>query len=351
MRILVTGGAGFIGSALCRHIVNATQHSVVNVDKLTYAANLASLADIEKSPYYSFVRADICDSRRMLAIMEEHDIDAILHLAAESHVDRSIDGPGTFIETNITGTFRLLEAARRYWQKLDPERAKAFRFHQVSTDEVFGDLPLDSGIFDEESPYRPSSPYSASKAAADMLALAWLHTYGLPVIVSNTSNNYGPRQFPEKLVPLMILNGLDDGPLPVYGTGSNVRDWIHVEDHARALVMILTNGRIGEKYNVGARSERSNLDVVKALCDALDRHRPRAGRSHHDNITFVADRPGHDRRYAVDPGKVEEEFGWRPTHDFETALDSTVRWYLDNEAWWRPLREGRYGGARLGVAV
>jgi dTDP-glucose 4,6-dehydratase len=347
---MVTGGAGFIGSALCRHLIRDTGHSVINVDKLTYSANLASLADIEGSPRYAFVRADICDGRRMLAIMEEYRVDGILHLAAESHVDRSIDGPGTFIDTNIVGTYRLLEAARRYWQKLDPPRRSGFRFHQVSTDEVFGDLPLNAGIFIEESPYRPSSPYSASKAAADHLVLAWHHTYGLPVIVSNTSNNYGPHQFPEKLIPLMILNGAEGKPLPVYGRGDNVRDWIHVDDHVRALVMILTQGRVGEKYNVGARSERSNLAVVRALCDALDRHRPRNdGGSHHQLITFVADRPGHDRRYAVDPSKVEAEFGWRPALDFETALDDTVRWYLDNQAWWRPIREGRYAGERIGV--
>jgi dTDP-glucose 4,6-dehydratase len=353
MKIMITGGAGFIGSAVCRHLVRDTEHSVVNVDKLTYSSSLASLADVENSDRYAFVHADICDSRRMLATMEEHAVDAILHLAAESHVDRSIDGPSPFIETNIVGTYRLLEAARRYWQKLPAAKRDAFRFHQVSTDEVFGDLPLDSGIFVEESPYRPSSPYSASKASADLLVLAWRHTYGLPVVVSNTSNNYGPRQFPEKLIPLMILNGFEGKPLPVYGSGDNVRDWIHVDDHARALVMILTRGRIGEKYNVGARSERSNLAVVRALCDALDRHnRPNGGRgSHHDLVTFVKDRPGHDRRYAIDPSKVEAEFGWRPARDFETALDATVLWYLENQAWWRPLRESRYAGERIGVAV
>jgi dTDP-glucose 4,6-dehydratase len=352
MRILITGGAGFIGSAVCRHLIGDTEHSVVNVDKLTYCSNLASLAEIEGSPRYSFVQADICDGRRMLAVMEEHAVDAVLHLAAESHVDRSIDGPSPFIETNIVGTYRLLEAARRYWEKLDDGRRTAFRFHQVSTDEVFGDLPLDGGVFVEETPYRPSSPYSASKASADLLVLAWHHTYGLPVIVSNTSNNYGPRQFPEKLIPLMILNGVEGKPLPVYGKGENVRDWIHVDDHARALVMILTRGRAGEKYNVGARSERSNLAVVRALCDALDRHRPHARRSsHHELITFVKDRPGHDRRYAIDSSKVEAEFGWRPAHDFERGLADTVHWYLENEAWWRPLRQERYTGERIGVAV
>jgi dTDP-glucose 4,6-dehydratase len=352
MKIMVTGGAGFIGSAVCRHLIRDSEHQVVNVDKLAYSSSLASLADVERSPRYAFVHADICDGRRMLAVMEEHAVDAVLHLAAESHVDRSIDGPGAFIETNIVGTYRLLEAARRYWQRLDPARRESFRYHQVSTDEVFGDLPFDAGVFVEDSPLRPSSPYSASKAAADLLVLAWRHTYGMPVIVSNTSNNYGPRQFPEKLIPLMILNGLEGKPLPVYGRGENVRDWIHVDDHARALVMILTSGRIGEKYNVGARAERSNLAVVRALCDALDRHAGTGGgRSHHDLVTFVKDRPGHDRRYAIDPAKVEAELGWRPAQDFETALDATVRWYLDNEAWWRPLREGRYAGERIGVAV
>jgi dTDP-glucose 4,6-dehydratase len=352
VRIMVTGGAGFIGSAVCTHLINDTEHEVVNVDKLTYAANLASLAAIEDSPRYLFVRADICDGRRMLSLMEEHDVDAVLHLAAESHVDRSIDGPGAFIETNVIGTFRLLEAARFYWQKLSRARRATFRFHQVSTDEVFGDLPLDHGVFVEDSPYRPSSPYSASKASADHLALAWLHTYELPVIVSNTSNNYGPRQFPEKLIPLMILKGIAGEPLPVYGTGNNVRDWIHVEDHARALVSILTYGRIGEKYNVGARAERSNLDVVTALCEALDRHQSRRdGSAHREHIAFVSDRPGHDRRYAIDPGKVETELGWRPSREFEAGLDDTVRWYLDNEAWWRPIREGSYVGQRMGIAV
>jgi len=352
MRIMVTGGAGFIGSAVVRHLIEHTDHAVINVDKLTYAANLAWLADLERSPRYGFVRADIADGRRMQAILEEYQVDGILHLAAESHVDRSIDGPAAFIDTNVTGTFRLLEAARKYWMGLTPGRRQGFRFHLVSTDEVYGDLPFGEGVFSEDSPYRPSSPYAASKAAADHLALAWHHTYGLPVIVSNTSNNYGPRQFPEKLIPLMILNGIEGKAMPVYGRGENVRDWIHVEDHAVALVKILTRGRIGEKYNVGARAERSNLAVVTAICAALDRLRPFPGsRSHRDLITFVNDRPGHDRRYAIDPGKVEAEFGWQPRHGFDAGLEETVRWYLDNEAWWRPIREATYGGERLGIAV
>jgi dTDP-glucose 4,6-dehydratase len=352
VKILVTGGAGFIGSALCRHLIRETQHSVVNVDKLTYSASLAALAEAADSPRYAFVEKDICDGEAMLRLMESHAVDAVVHLAAESHVDRSIAGPAAFIETNIVGTYRLLEAARDYWQGLEPVRRARFRFHHVSTDEVFGDLPFDSGVFVEESPYRPSSPYSASKAAADHLVLAWHHTYGLPVVISNCSNNFGPYQFPEKLIPLTILNGIEELPLPVYGKGANIRDWIHVEDHARALVAVLTRGRVGEKYNIGSRAERRNLDVVHGLCAALDRHRPRRnGAGHRELIRFVADRPGHDRRYAIDPRKVEAELGWRPLRDFEAALDETVRWYLDNEAWWRPIRDGGPAGRRVDAAV
>jgi dTDP-glucose 4,6-dehydratase len=347
MRILVTGGAGFIGSAVCRYLVGALGHEVVNLDKLTYAACLSSLDPVAKDPRYRFVRADICDSGALARIFAEAGPDAVIHLAAESHVDRSITGAGDFIETNVVGTYRLLEAARAYWMALPPSRRAAFRLLHVSTDEVYGSLGP-SGLFTEETRYDPSSPYSASKAASDHLATAWHRTYGLPVIISNCSNNYGPCQFPEKLIPLMILNGLEGRELPVYGDGSHVRDWLHVEDHARALFLILTRGRPGEKYNVGGRSERTNLEVVQAICDSLDRHAP-AQQPRRALIRFVADRPGHDARYAIDAAKTEAEIGWRAEETFERGLDKTVRWYLDNEAWWRPLREGRYGGERLGL--
>jgi len=350
MKILVTGGAGFIGSAVCRHLIADTGHSVVNLDKLTYAANLSSLDPIADSDRYTFARLDICDRDAVLALMQDEDIDAVMHLAAESHVDRSIDGPGEFIQTNIVGTYRLLEAARHYWSGLPEDRKAAFRFHHVSTDEVFGELPLDSGLFTEETPYAPSSPYSASKAASDHLAMAWWHTYKLPVVLSNCSNNYGPYHFPEKLIPLMILNALEDKPLPVYGTGSNVRDWLYVEDHARALVAVLTRGRPGESYNVGGNAERTNLDVVHAICDLVDARRPRAdGSSRRDLITFVTDRPGHDLRYAIDASKIADELGWQPQENFETGLGKTVDWYLNGESWWGPIRDGRYAGERLGV--
>lgn len=350
MRILVTGGAGFIGSAVCRHLIRNTGHSVVNVDKLTYAANLSSLEPVADDPRYRFVRLDICNREAMLALMREAGIDAVMHLAAESHVDRSIDGPAAFIETNIVGTYQLLEAAREYWSGLPADRKAAFRFHHVSTDEVYGSLPLESGLFTEETPYAPSSPYSASKAASDHLVNAWWHTYGLPVVLSNCSNNYGPYHFPEKLVPLMILNALHDKPLPVYGNGANVRDWLFVEDHARALELVLTKGRPGESYNVGGNSERTNLEVVEAVCDLVDARRPRpGGGSRRDLITFVADRPGHDLRYAIDASKIRRELGWAPAQTFESGLAATVDWYLDNERWWRPIREGRYTGERLGL--
>ena len=350
MRILVTGGAGFIGSAVCRHLIRNTGHSVVNVDKLTYAANLSSLEPVADDPRYRFARLDICNREAVLALMREADIDAVMHLAAESHVDRSIDGPAAFIETNIVGTYQLLEAAREYWSGLAADRKAAFRFHHVSTDEVYGSLPLDTGIFTEETPYAPSSPYSASKAASDHLAAAWWHTYGLPVVLSNCSNNYGPYHFPEKLVPLMILNALHDKPLPVYGNGTNVRDWLFVEDHARALELVLSRGRPGESYNVGGNSERTNLEVVEAVCDLVDARRPRAaGGSRRDLITFVTDRPGHDLRYAIDASKIARDLGWRPRETFESGLAATVDWYLGNERWWRPIREGRYTGERLGL--
>lgn len=352
MKILVTGGAGFIGSAVCRHLVGDLGIAAVNVDKLTYAANLQSLKPIADSPLYSFHQNDICDGEAMLAIMRKEQVDAVMHLAAESHVDRSIDGPAVFIETNVMGTYALLEAARAYWGDLEGERRDKFRFHHISTDEVFGDLPFDDSLFTETTPYAPSSPYSASKASSDHLVRAWHHTYGLPVVLSNCSNNYGPYHFPEKLIPLVILNALDNQKLPVYGKGDNVRDWLHVTDHARALAMIATQGKIGESYNVGGHSERTNLAVVEAICDIVDQQRPRAdGSSRRDLIAFVTDRPGHDRRYAIDCSKIEAELGWKPSCTFEEGLADTVAWYFDNADWWQPIREKRYAGQRLGTGT
>jgi dTDP-glucose 4,6-dehydratase len=348
--LLVTGGAGFIGSAVCRHLIGRGDTRVVNLDKLTYAGNLASLADIEKSPDYRFVQADIADSAQVAALLAEERPDAVMHLAAESHVDRSIDGPGEFIETNIVGTFRLLQAALGYWQGLESEKKARFRFHHVSTDEVFGDLPFDSGVFTEETPYDPSSPYSASKAASDHLVRAWQHTYGLPTVLSNCSNNYGPFHFPEKLIPLVILNALHERPLPVYGRGENVRDWLYVEDHARALDRIVSDGRAGETYLIGGRAERTNLDVVRTICRLLDERRPRPGGERYEElIAFVSDRPGHDRRYAIDPSKAERELGWAPLESFESGMGKTIDWYLAREDWWRPLRDKKYAGERLGL--
>ncbi|MEI4484221.1 MULTISPECIES: dTDP-glucose 4,6-dehydratase [unclassified Phyllobacterium] len=349
MNILVTGGAGFIGSAVCRQLAANPQNRVVNVDKLTYAGNLASLRQIENYPNYSFIQADICDDATILGILRDEKIDAIMHLAAESHVDRSIDGPAAFIETNIVGTFRMLNAALTYWRELSEPAKSAFRFHHISTDEVFGDLPFDSGIFTEETPYAPSSPYSASKAASDHLVRAWHETYGLPVVLSNCSNNYGPFHFPEKLIPLVILNALDGKSLPIYGTGANVRDWLYVEDHARALELVVTKGKPGESYNIGGRAEQTNLSVVETICDILDKKRPRAnGGRYRDLISFVSDRPGHDRRYAIDASKIERELGWTPSETFQSGLERTIQWYLDNDWWWQPIRGERYAGERLG---
>jgi dTDP-glucose 4,6-dehydratase len=350
MKIMVTGGCGFIGSAVCRHLVNDLGFEVVNVDKMTYAASEGSTAPIASSPKYKFYKLDICDRDAMQKVMESEAVDAVMHLAAESHVDRSIDGPGEFIQTNIMGTFALLQAARSYHAALPEPRKSAFRFHHVSTDEVFGDLPLEGGLFTEETPYAPSSPYSASKAASDHLVRAWHHTYGLPVVLSNCSNNYGPYHFPEKLIPLMILNGMEGKPLPVYGTGENVRDWLHVEDHARALVLVVTRGRVGESYNIGGRNERSNLQVVETICDTLDELMPLNIGSRRQLITFVGDRPGHDLRYAIDASKIESELGWTAKHNFDTGLRATVEWYLNNGDWWQPLRAARYAGQRLGTA-
>jgi len=348
VKVLVTGGAGFIGSAVCRMIIENTRHSVVNVDKLTYAANLDSLAPVSGSERYSFHKLDICDGEALGELFARESPDAVLHLAAESHVDRSIDGPAAFIQTNVVGSFALLEAARNHWERLSPEAREAFRFVHVSTDEVYGSLG-DTGLFTETTPYDPSSPYSASKAASDHLAIAWHRTYGLPALISNCSNNYGPYQFPEKLIPLMILKVLAGEALPVYGQGSNVRDWLYVDDHARGLIVLLESGRPGDSYNIGGRTERRNLEVVEMLCDTLDRVAPRPGKSCRELISFVKDRPGHDFRYAIDCSKIEREFGWRPLESFETGLEKTVAWYLANEWWWRPLAETRAATRRAGL--
>ena len=349
MKIVVTGGAGFIGSALVRYLINHTDHQAVVIDKLTYAANLESLAPVADNSKYTFYRNDICDMSAMQEIFAKELPDAVMHLAAESHVDRSITGSREFIQTNVVGTYTLLEAFRGYLDGAGRAKADSARFLHVSTDEVYGSLGPD-GLFEEITAYDPSSPYSASKAASDHLAIAWRRTYGLPIVVSNCSNNYGPYHFPEKLIPLMILNALDDKPLTVYGDGTNIRDWLFVDDHARALTLILEQGRLGEKYNVGGRNERTNLDVVHAICDSLDRLRPREnGTSRRDLITYVTDRPGHDHRYAIDATKLETELGWRAEENFESGLEKTVAWYVENEDWWRPLRDKTYQGERLGL--
>ena len=353
MKILITGGAGFIGSAVIRHIIANTADEVVNVDKLTYAGNLESLAPVADDPRYRFEQVDIVDREALERVFEAHQPDAVMHLAAESHVDRSIDGPAAFIETNIVGTYTLLEVARAYWNVLDQERRDRFRFHHVSTDEVYGDLEGPEGLFREDTPYAPSSPYSASKASSDHLVRAWQRTYGLPTLVTNCSNNYGPYHFPEKLIPLMILNALEGKPLPVYGQGEQVRDWLYVEDHARALHTVLSRGEIGETYNIGGHNEKRNIDVVHAICALVDEMRP-ADASFQSSasslITFVADRPGHDLRYAIDAGKIERELGWTPEETFETGLRKTVAWYLDNLDWCRRVQDGSYQRERLGVA-
>jgi len=347
MRVIVTGGAGFIGSAVCRQLVLEQSWTVLNFDKLTYAANLRSLDPIGNHARYRFVRGDICDGTALDAAFDAFAPDAVIHLAAETHVDRSIDGSADFIRTNVLGTHTLLEASRRYWINLPKDERSRFRLVHVSTDEVYGSLG-ESGYFVETTPYDPRSPYSASKAASDHLARAWHETYGLPVVISNCSNNYGPYHFPEKLIPLTILNALEDKPLPVYGDGMNIRDWLYVEDHVTALALVLTRGRPGENYNVGGRSERANLQVVEAICDTIDELVP-TGKSRRDLIEFVADRPGHDRRYAIDPSKIETELGWSSTESFESGLRKTIRWYMDNRAWWEPLRAGVYRGERLGL--
>lgn len=347
MRVLVTGGAGFIGSAVCRHFMAELGYEVVVVDKMTYAGNRASLAPIAARAGFFFEQQDVCDADAIAAIFSKHQPDAVVHLAAESHVDRSISGSGVFIQTNVVGTFTLLEATRAYLSSLPSGRGNNFRFIHVSTDEVYGSLGV-TGQFTEDTPYDPSSPYSASKAASDHLAKSWHRTYGLPIIVSNCSNNYGPYHFPEKLIPLIILNALDGTKLPVYGDGSNVRDWLYVEDHARALGLLLAKGRPGETYNIGGRNERSNIDVVRSICTHLDSIRP-AGHSHHELITFVPDRPGHDHRYAIDASKLENELGWRAHESFDSGIERTIHWYLANQEWWEPLRRNVYKGERLGI--
>lgn len=345
MKILVTGGAGFIGSAVIRHLIQNTEHSVVNIDKLTYAGNLNSLKEIENSDRYCFEQADICDRNGIEEIFNKHKPDAIMHLAAESHVDRSIDGPAAFIHTNLIGTYTLLEAARAYLKE-NPN----FKFHHVSTDEVYGDLPLDGSLFTETTSYDPSSPYSASKAGSDHLVRAWCRTFGLKVVVTNCSNNYGPYHFPEKLIPLVILNALEGKELPIYGKGDQIRDWLYVEDHARALCKVCLEGKSGETYNIGGHNELQNIDVVKSICAILDELKPRTdGKKYQEQIVFVADRPGHDLRYAIDASKIANELGWTPEETFETGLKKTVQWYLDNQWWWEPLRE-KYKRERLGLS-
>ena len=344
MKIIVTGGAGFIGSAVIRHLIKNTEHSVVCLDKLTYAGNLETLKEVSDSDRYAFEQADICDRNAVETIFKKHQPDAIMHLAAESHVDRSIDGPAEFIQTNLVGTFTLLDVSRNY-AKDKPD----FRFHHISTDEVYGDLPLDNSLFTEETPYNPSSPYSASKAGSDHLVRAWHRTFGLKTMVTNCSNNYGPYHFPEKLIPLVILNALEGKPLPVYGKGEQVRDWLFVEDHARALVKVCTEGVPGETYNIGGHNEKQNIEVVKTICSILDEVRPRVdGKSYAEQITFVADRPGHDLRYAIDASKIQRELGWKPQETFETGMKKTVMWYLDNKWWWEPLY-AKYQRKRLGL--
>ena len=353
MKILITGGAGFIGSAVVRHIINNTQDQVVNLDKLTYAGNPESLVSVSNSNRYAFEQVDICSRHELDRVFMQHQPDAVMHLAAESHVDRSIDGPAAFIETNIIGTYQLLEAAKDYWKNLDDTRKAAFRFHHISTDEVYGDLEGPEDLFAETTPYAPSSPYSASKASSDHLVRAWKRTYGLPTLVTNCSNNYGPYHFPEKLIPLMILNALEGKPLPVYGKGNQIRDWLFVEDHARALYKVVTDGKVGETYNIGGHNEKQNIDVVHTICDLLDELQPANNlpiKSYKELITFVKDRPGHDIRYAIDSSKIKRELGWVPQETFESGIRKTVEWYLNNLQWAHRVQDGSYQRERLGVA-
>jgi len=346
-KIIVSGGAGFIGSALIRHLIRSSDCEVVNLDKLTYAGNLTTLKEVENSPRYHFAQLDICDAEGVAKLFAEFQPDSIMHLAAESHVDRSIDDPLCFVRTNVLGTANLLQCALTYWKTLPADRKAAFRFQHISTDEVYGSLGAE-GFFKETTPYDPKSPYSASKASSDHMVRAWGHTFGLPVLISNCSNNYGPYHFPEKLIPLVILNALDGKPLPIYGKGDNIRDWLYVEDHAKALWLINRKGVPGETYNIGGHNERTNLEVVQAICRILDDLKPKASGSYSDQIVFVADRPGHDRRYAIDADKLRNELGWNPEENFDTGIRKTVAWYLENDWWWRPIRENKYSGERLG---
>ncbi|EOV8409743.1 dTDP-glucose 4,6-dehydratase [Escherichia coli] len=352
MKILVTGGAGFIGSAVVRHIINNTNDAIINVDKLTYAGNLESLNSVCENNRYTFIQADICDAKLITDIFKQHQPDAIMHLAAESHVDRSIDGPSEFIQTNIIGTYTLLEAARQYWNQLPTDKKAAFRFHHISTDEVYGDLESTTDLFTETTPYAPSSPYSASKASSDHLVRAWQRTYGLPTIVTNCSNNYGPFHYPEKLIPLIILNALEGKALPVYGNGQQIRDWLYVEDHARALYKVVTEGKIGETYNIGGHNEKANIDVVKTICSILEElvpNKPNNIENYSDLITYVTDRPGHDLRYAIDATKIKNELNWVPDETFETGLRKTVKWYLKNSEWCESVQNNNYNRERLGA--
>lgn len=351
MKVLITGGAGFIGSAVIRHLIEQTAVAVVNLDKLTYAGNLESLNSVSDNPRYAFEQVDICNRAEVDRVFRQHRPDAVMHLAAESHVDRSIDGPAAFIETNFVGTYNLLESARAYWRELEQEAQARFRFHHVSTDEVYGDLELPGELFTESTPYAPSSPYSASKASSDHLVRAWRRTYGLPTMITNCSNNYGPCQFPEKLIPLVILNALEGKALPIYGKGEQVRDWLHVEDHARALCLVLEQGQPGQTYNIGGHNEKRNIDVVQAICALLDECAPSSFTPYASLISYVADRPGHDLRYAIDASKIQRELGWTPVETFESGLRKTVQWYLDNLEWCRHVQDGSYRRERLGIAV
>jgi len=352
MKYLITGGAGFIGSAVIRHLIQNLNQQVINVDKLTYAGNLESLETVSNSPLYTFEQVDVCDKEELQRVFNQYQPDKIMHLAAESHVDRSIDGPAEFIQTNIVGTYNLLDISKQYWNNLPEQRKSTFRFHHISTDEVYGDLHGTDELFTEETPYAPSSPYSASKASSDHLVRAWYRTYNFPIVITNCSNNYGPYQFPEKLIPLVILNAISGKPLPIYGKGDQIRDWLHVEDHAKALIKVIQEGEIGETYNIGGYNEKTNLQVVQTICDILEKLHPSTHitpNTYHDLITFVKDRPGHDIRYAIDASKIDEKLGWKPEETFETGIKKTVEWYLNNESWWQRVQDGSYQGERLGL--